>query len=67
MSQITSLDCTILNNWVFENVISAEELFAQALRIVETHVSVNNNLCGKFVSSFASEFPIKFDGRFKFT
>ena len=40
-------------------------LLAKALRISETCVLVNNNLCGKLVSSL--ELPIKFDERFKVT
>ena len=38
---------TILDNWVFENFILADEPFAKALRIFETKVSVNSNLYGK--------------------
>ena len=38
---------------------------AKALRIFETCLSVNNNLCGILVSLL--EFSIKFDERFKFT
>ena len=45
----------------FENFILADEPFAKALRIFETCALVNNNLCGKLVSSL--EFPIKFDKR----
>ena len=56
---------TILNNGVFENFVLANEAFAKALRIFETCLSVNNNLCGKLVSSL--ELPIKFDERFKAT
>ena len=41
----------------------ADEPFAEALRSLETCVSVNNNFCGKLVSSLKS--PIKFDERFK--
>ena len=65
MSQRTPPDCKILDKWVFENVILADQPFAKALWIFETCVSVNNNLCGKLVSSL--EFPIKFDERFKVT
>ena len=60
--------CIILENWVFEKFILADEQFAKALRIVQTCVGVNNNLCGKLVLSL--EFLIKFsifDERFKFT
>ena len=58
-------DCTtILDNWSFENFILGDEPFANALRIFENCVSINNNLCRKLVSL---EFPIKFDEIFKVT
>ena len=60
-----SLDCIILDSWVFENVILADELFVIVLQILETCVSVNNILCINLFSSL--EFPIKFDERFKVT
>ena len=65
MALITPLNCTILDKCVFENFILADEPFAKPLHIFETCVSVNNNLCGKLVSSL--EFPIKFDERLKVT
>ena len=43
-------DCIILNNWVFDNLISADELFAKVLRRFETCVLVNYNLRGKLAS-----------------
>ena len=43
-------DCIILDNWVFENFILADEPFVKVLKIVETCVSVNNNLSEKLVS-----------------
>ena len=46
-SSINYPDCTILENWVFENFILADKPFAKALRIFEACVSVNNNLCGE--------------------
>ena len=52
-------DCTIVDNWVFENLISANEPFAKALQICETCVLVNNNLCAKLFWSLES--PIIFD------
>ena len=55
----------VLDNRVFENFILADEPFAKALRIFETCVLVNNNLCKKLVSSL--ELQIKFDERFEFT
>ena len=36
-------DCIILDNWVFDNLISVDELFAKDLRRFETCLSVNNN------------------------
>ena len=44
-------DCIILDKWVFENFILADETFAKALQIFETCVSVNNKLRGQLVSS----------------
>ena len=58
-------DYIILDNWVFENFILANEPFAKVLQIFETYVSVTNNFCGILVSSL--ELSIKFDGRFKVT
>ena len=51
--------CPILCNWVFDNFILAEELFAEALRNFKTCVLVNKNLCGKLFSSLES--PTTFD------
>ena len=42
-------DCIILDNWVFDNLISADELFAKDLWRFETCLLVNNNLWGKLV------------------
>ena len=50
---------------IFSNFILTDQPFANALQIFETCVSVNNNLCGKLVSSL--EFPIKFDEKCKAT
>ena len=36
--------CIILDNWVFDDLISADEWFAKALRRFETCLLVNNNL-----------------------
>ena len=44
-------DCPILCNWVFDNFILTEELFAKALQGFETCVLVYNNLRGKLFSS----------------
>ena len=40
-------DCIVLDNWVFNNLISVDELFAKALRRFATCLLVNNNSCGK--------------------
>ena len=48
---------TIFDNWVFDNLISADELFEKVLRIFETCLSVNNNSWGKLVSLL----PFMFD------
>ena len=57
-------DC-ILDNWVFDNFILTNQPFGNALQVLETCVSVNDNLYGKLVPSL--EFPIKFDERFRVT
>ena len=44
-------NCTILDSWGFEIFIFAEELFAKAIRNLETCVLVNYNLYGKLGSS----------------
>ena len=44
----------IFDNWVFENLISTDYLLANALRILETCLSVNNNSCEKLVWSLDS-------------
>ena len=60
-----SPDGPILCNWVFDNFILADELFAKDLRSLETRALVNNNLCGKLVSPFES--ATTFNERFKVT
>ena len=47
-------DCIIFDNCVLENLILADQLFENTLRIVETCLSVSNNSCGKLVSSLES-------------
>ena len=42
-------NCTILDNWVFDNLISVEDLLAKALRRFSTCLLINNNLWGKLV------------------
>ena len=53
-------DCIILDNWVFDNFILADKLFAKVLWIFATCLSVSNNLCGKLASS-SLELLITFD------
>ena len=53
----------ILNNWVFDNSISADEPFAKVLRYLKTCVVVVFN--HELVSSLES--PTTFDERFKVT
>ena len=54
-----------LRKKAFEKFILADELFAKAIRIFKTCVSVNKNLCGELVSLL--ELPIKYDERFPVT
>ena len=56
-------DCVILDIWVFDNLISVDDLSAKALRRFATCLLVNNNLWGKLVSSS----PIIFDDNLKTT
>ena len=53
--------CIVLDNWVFDNLISVNELFAKALRIFTTCLLVSNNSWGKIVSLS----PIIFDDNLK--
>ena len=57
--------CTILDNWVFDNFILTDELFAETLQSLGTYVLDNNNLCEKLVSWV--ELSITFGERFKVT
>ena len=50
------LDCTILDNWVFDKLISVQDLLEKALRRFSTCLSVSNNLWGKLVSSWPTIF-----------
>ena len=65
MSKISYSNCTILDNWVFDNFRLVDKPFAINLLNLETCVSVNNNLCGNSVSSLES--PVTVNERFKFT
>ena len=58
-------DCNILDNWVFETLISNDELFAKASRRFSACLLVNDNSCGKLILS--SELPIIFDNNLKTT
>ena len=58
-------NCTILDRWVFENFVLADEPFAKTLQIHETCVLANNNWCEKLISSLES--PTSFDEIFKVT
>ena len=42
------------SNWIFDNFLLAEELFAKTLESLKTCVLVNNNLCGTLLSSLES-------------
>ena len=57
--------CIILDNWVFDNLISVDKWFAKALQRFTTCLLVNYNLWGKLVSS--SELPIIFGDNLKTT
>ena len=64
MSRITNPpNCIILDTFVFQNFILADESYANALQRLDTCVSVNNDLCRKLVLSLES--PITFDKGFK--
>ena len=56
-------NCIILDSYVVEDFILADETFAKASRIFEACVLVNNNLRGKWVSLL--DLPAAFDARFK--
>ena len=55
----------IFDNCVFDSLISVDELLAKALQRFVTCLLVNNNLCGKLVSS--SELPTIFDDNLRNT
>ena len=44
----------MLDSWVFKNFILVVEPFAQSLRVSQTFVLVNNDLCGKLASVLES-------------
>ena len=48
-----------LDSRVFEKIILPEESFAKALQSLKTFVFVNNNLCGRLVSSLESHLIYK--------
>ena len=43
-------DCIILDNWVFNNLISVDDLLARVLPRLATCLLVNDNLWGKLIS-----------------
>ena len=49
----------IVDSWVFDNAILADELFIKALQTLETFLPVNNSLCKKLASPLES--PITID------
>ena len=53
---INHLHYVILDNWVFDKLISVEDLLAKALRRISTYLLVNNNLWGKLVLSSPTMF-----------
>ena len=55
----------IWDNWVFDNLILADETVAKALRSPKTCLLVSNNIDGNLGSSLNS--PTPFDERFKVT
>ena len=68
MDQVINLpknppDCIVLDNWVFDNLISVDKWFEKALWRFETCLLVNNNLWGKLVSLS----PTIFDDNLKTT
>ena len=58
-------DCIILDNLLFDNLISVHKLFAKALPIFATCLLVNNNSCEKLI--LLSELSIIFDDNLKTT
>ena len=54
-SNRNSHNFTILDNWASANFILVDELFAKALRCLETCVLTNDNLWGKLFSSLESQ------------
>ena len=59
-------NCNILDSWVFENFILADEPFARAFQIFETCVLIDNNLWRKLLVS-SLILPTAFDEKFKVT
>ena len=52
----------IIDSWVFKNFTLFDEALPNPFQILQTCVSVNNNLCRKLVSSM--KLPIIFDKRY---
>ena len=60
-----SPDCSILDNWVFDNFILTDEQFEKALRSLESCLLLTNNFYGKLFSLL--ELPVTLDEKFKVT
>ena len=45
LTKNSNTDCPILDNWLFENVILADEPFAKTLQFLETRLLVDDSLC----------------------
>ena len=52
--RIDNPNCTIFDGWNFDSFLLADESFVKAVQRFETVASVNNDLCGKLVSSLES-------------
>ena len=55
--------CIILDNWIFDSVISVDHLFAKPLPRFATCLLVDTNFCGKL--NLSSELTIIFDDNLK--
>ena len=60
-----SPDCSILDNWVFDNFILTDKQFEKALRRLESCLLLTNNFYGKLFSLL--ELSVTFDEKFKVT
>ena len=46
--------CIVFDSWIYQNLISADELFEKALPILEMCLPVSNNSWGKWLLSLES-------------